>query len=559
MTYETNKHRAEGRPRGLVATADGAARRPLHADELPNFHLTMRHHTSMVRFVQESVFRELRRLADWFSAGPQQPSFHIERIAQRLGAVAIPLLGRELRQEAPWRQEAARNALAALSAQGPALRARVTAELRAITNGAATDDAKVVALGLLSELGEPADVRFADPKAIRVRSAIALASHLETAADLAGAADLMVRQFAAGDVVRLLEVMADAAPNAAHRLATELGLRLDVSGDFRDRIALVVAAIDPTGGNPRPAGRAVGDPTPRESASRIDPRLVAETVAPSQPPGERVHAAVLVDAAARRVVIACRKIAGERRFRRWAVLIGASGRIEECVHEDDAGPDGNAASLIAKLCADGFRVASTELAHAHEVVAAAARLTAESTHALPSPYYLGRDLLDLAGAHLDARGRADPSPAAIARAIELCAAGDHARAQPLLERCDPDNPDAAAALAALLLAQHRPAAALAALERALAAEPDWPLHHWNLAVALHQLGDASGCYHALQRFIATSAVPTGLIADPDQPIRLGCAARMISDLERTARLTGSSLRRRPRPRVARKKRSSVSS
>ena len=487
----------------------------------------------MVWFVQEAEFQELRRLADWFSAGPQQPSFHIERIVQRLGAVAIPLLGRELRREAPWRQEAARNALATLSAQGPALRARVTAELQAITNGAATDDAKVIALGLLSELGEPAEVRFADPKAIRVRSAIALASHLETAADLASAADLMMHQFAAGDVVRLLEVMADAAPNAAHRLATELGLRLDVPGDLRDRIALLVAAIAP--------------------------RLVAEPVAPSQPPGERVEAAVLVDATARRVVIACRNVAGERRCRRWAVLIGASGRIEECVHEDDAGPDGNASSLMAKLCAEGCRVASTELAHAREVVAAAARLTAESTHTLPSPYYLGRDLLDLAGAHLDARGRADPAPAAIARAIELVAAGDHARAQPLLERCDPDNPDAAAALAALLLAQHRPAAALAALERALAAEPDWPLHHWNLAVALHQLGDAPGCYHALQRFIATSAVPTGLIADPDQPTRLGCAARMISDLERTARLSGSSLRRRPPPRGARKKRSSVSS
>ena len=450
---------------------------------------------------------------------------------QRLGATAIPLLERELRQAAPWRLAAARDAFEALAAQGPALRARVTTSLHAIATGAATDEAKVIALGLLSQLGEHADVRFADPGAIRARSAIALASHLETAADLAGAADLMVHQLAAGDLVRLLEAMADAAPEAAHRLATELGLRLDVPGDLRERIAVMAAALAP--------------------------RLVAEA-APSPPPVELVQAAILVDAAARRLVIACRPLAGGLRFRRWAVLIDASGRIEDCLHEDDAGPDVDAASLTAKLCAEGYRVVTTELAHAHKVVAAAARLTAESTHALPPPYYLGRDLLDLGDAHLGPSDRAATSPAAIARATELVAAGDHARAQPLLERCDPDNPDAAAALAALLLAQRRPAAALAALERALTAEPDWPLHHWNLAVAFQQLGDASGNYHALQRFVATSAAPTGLRADPDQPVRIRCAERMIADLERTARLTGTSLRRRPRPRIPRKKRSSVS-
>jgi predicted Zn-dependent protease len=131
------------------------------------------------------------------------------------------------------------------------------------------------------------------------------------------------------------------------------------------------------------------------------------------------------------------------------------------------------------------------------------------------------------------------------------AAGDHARALPLLERCDPANPDAAAALAAVLLAQHRPAAALTALDRALAAEPDWPLHHWNRAAALHQLGDARGCYHALRRFVATSAIPSGLFADPEQPARVGCAERMLAELERTARLTGTPLRRRAKPRANR--------
>lgn len=439
-------------------------------------------------------------------------------MVRRLGATAVPLLGRELRSADPWRREAARDALEAIAAHSAPARARVTAELHAITSGAVPDEAKVVALGLLSELGEHADARFADPAAIRVRSAIALAAHLETAADLAGAADLMMQQLEADDIAQMLEVMADAAPGAAHRLAAELLQRLDVTGALRDRIALLVAGMAP--------------PRAPDAAPQVGEELA--------------RAVVLVDAAARLVVIATRRIAGERRSRRWAVLIGASGRIEDCLHEEDAGPGGDASALVAELCADGYRVASTELDHAHEVVAAAARRTAEATRALPSAYYLGRDLLDLAGAHLGERARPDGVAAVLARAVELVAAGDHARAVPLLERCDPELPEAAAALAAILLAQQRPAAALVALDRALAAEPEWPLHHWNLAVALHQLGDARGCYHALRRFVATSAAPSGLTGDPEQPARLRRAERMLAELERAARLTGRSLRRRPR-------------
>ncbi|HET7502915.1 MAG TPA: tetratricopeptide repeat protein [Kofleriaceae bacterium] len=481
--------------------------------------------------MHEAAFRDLRKLADWLSTSPERPSPAIDRIVKRLGATAVPLLGRQLRSMDPRQREAARDVLATIAVQGAAARARVTAELRALIATDVPDEAKVVALGLMSELGEHADARFADPTAIRVRSAIALASQLETPADLAGAADLMVHELSPDDIVRMLEVMGEAAPGAAHRLAGELVVRLDLPVEMRDRIALTIATLAP--------------------GSAVEP--------PREPPRpEPVHAAVLVDAAARLVVIAsCKDSRGQRsrRWRRWAVLIGASGRIDDVLHEDDAGPDGDTASLSATLCADGYRVASTEPHEAREVVAAAARRTAEASGALPSPYYLGRDLLELGDAHLGARRPARPATAALAHAIELVAAGDHDRALPLLEAADPDSPDAAAALAAVLLARNQPSRALAAVSRALAAEPDWPLHHWNLAAALHQLGDARGCYHALCRFVATSATPSGLFADPDQPARVGRAERMIAQLERTARLTGRSLKRRTR---ARKKRGSAS-
>src|SRR5262249_11154982 len=112
------------------------------------------------------------------------------------------------------------------------------------------------------------------------------------------------------------------------------------------------------------------------------------------------------------------------------------------------GPHGDAAALCAELCADGYRVASRDVDHARDVVATAARLTGESTRVLPSPYYLGRDLLGLTDAHVGGRGLGDPASAALARAIELVAAGDHARAVAMLAHCAPGQPDADAALAA---------------------------------------------------------------------------------------------------------------
>lgn len=470
----------------------------------------------------DGAFGDLRKLAEWFAASPSAFWSRIERITRRLGVTAVPLLGRELRSADPRRRDAARDALAFLARAGededdPAqarIRERVIGELRGVATDATADDAKVCALGLLAELGEHATARFADPPAMRRRSALALAARLDTPADVASAADLMIRQLDEVDLVQMLEILVEEAPSAAHRLATELGARLDLPVELRQRIGALVEAIAPV------------TPLPRR-------------------PARGTQAAVLVDAAARLVVVASRKISGERRWRRWAVLIGASGRIDDCLHEDDAG---DAAALIDSLCADGYRIASTELSRARAVVAGAARMTAQEPERLSSPYYLGRDLLDLGDAHLAGRGRGDAASHALGRAVELLAEGDATRARALLERCDPDNPDVAGALAACLLAQGDPAGAAEHLSRALVAEPEWPLHHWNLAIALRRIEDDAGCYQALRRFIATSAAPSGLFGDPDQPGRVACAERMLAELERTARLTGRAVIKRGRSR-----------
>ena len=484
--------------------------------------------------MEDSAFVGLRRLSDWFAtlgAGGGRSALSIERLVQRLGPVCVPLLGRELASREPRRREAARAALASLGAASSPVRARAIAELQRIAAGDVDDDGKVCALGLLAELGERGAARFTDPSAIQRRSALALAAQLDGASEIAAAADMMVNQLPGDDLVRLLAVVADASPGAAHRLASELAARLDLDPEQRERIAEVALACDPPAEVPRRA------PRPTHVAVLVD-----HTAPPFGGAAGRAHVPT-GEAAARLVVVATRKLPGERRWRRWAVLIDQQGRIEDCVHEDQAIDD--AAPLVASLVADGYRVATSDLEHARAVIASAARGSRE----LPSAYYLGRDLLDLGEAHLGGRTHAHPTSTTLGRAVELIEAGEHARAQTLLARCELAQPDAAAAAAACAFAASQPGDAIAHLARALEAEPDWPLHHWNLAAACHQLGDAAGCYRALCQFLATSARPTGLYADPDQPSRVALASRLVDELERASRLSGTPL---PRPRRKRR-------
>ena len=468
----------------------------------------------------ESAFVDLRRLADWFDSlrGHGVRGGHrvgIDRVVQRLGVRSIPLLGRELCSREVARREAARDALAEL-AKDPATRSRVLIELRRIAASPHShDEAKVAALGLLAEHGERAPARFSDPSAIQRRSALALAASLDNEADVAAAADMMIQQLGTPEITHLIEVMVDASRGAAYHLAVELCARLDLDADTRERIAEVALG----GSAPLPVVRGAQRPT---------------------------QVAVLVDGNNRVVVAASRKV-GMRRWRRWAVLIGAHGAIDDCVHDDRNGAgssESDHATLVARLIADGYHVASTELERARGIVAAAARLTTdmpETGARLTSAYYLGRDLLDLGEAHLGGRAHAHPTSTTLGRAVELIADGDIPRAQVLLARCA-ESADLAAATAACLLAQKRPTDALPHLVRAVELEPEFPLHHWNLAAVLHQLGDAPACYSALQRFLSTSETPTGLFADPDQPARVTAATRLCAELERTSRLAGVPLR-----------------
>jgi len=153
----------------------------------------------------ESAFADLRKLSDWLASSPTRSSQLIERLVQRLGSTAIPLLGRELRSMDRRRREASRTALADLAADD-AIRSRVIAELRSITGSEiGGDEIKVCAL-VCSRSSASVGPRGSP---IRPRSSIAPRSHSrarsDSEADVASAADLMVRQLDEDDMVQMLE------------------------------------------------------------------------------------------------------------------------------------------------------------------------------------------------------------------------------------------------------------------------------------------------------------------------------------------------------------------
>jgi hypothetical protein len=504
----------------------------------------------MVMEMEGASFRDLRRLADWLaatgrgaiqSAGATLGPTRLTELLTRLDTAAVPLLGRAVRDGRS--RDAARHALAALASFRAAARDRVIAELVAITEDPLIgDDAKLCAVGLLAELGERGAARFADPRAARHRCALALAQQLDTPAQLARAVDLMLERLEDTEIADMVDAMAEVATPMASRVAAELCCRLDASIDLVAIVAAVAPIDTPRCHSAARRGHSAalrGPAKPDLAITRAQPRTAARPA----------RATVLVDAAARLVVVAT------RRGRRWAVLIGAAGEIDSCEYAE--GGDADAAPLVDALVGEGYRAATTDAAHARAIVAAAAQLTAGvRPDALASAYYLGRDLLDLGDAHMDGRPRVAVVAMTLGRAVELIAAGEHARALAVLRalgaRCDTNDPDVAAATASCFVAQGCHAEALPHLVAACDADRAWPLHHWNLAASLHAVGDAEGCCVALRGFVAASETPTAVDGDPDQPARIDLARRLLAARERADRAgPHGGKRRRRRARASR--------
>lgn len=441
--------------------------------------------------------------------------------ARVLGATAVPLCAREL--AATTSSDRRTWAVTLLRTLAETAGDRVRAALREVAAGAATDDAKLAALGLLAELGdETTTASFADPDRIHQQSLLRFATQLDTAADVASAADLLVSRLEPEEIIEFIESFAEASPDGARRLADELCARVDLDVSARSELVRVAAPLRLT--CPPPVARPLGRPALLVGLRHHDGRIVI-AVARRSPP-----------------------LAGEGRSsaRRWrflCVLCDAAGSISDVHYRDDATLAVLREEVVDPLEAAGYARFSVTGAAARRLVGAAARRTVSSGRTLSSAYYLGRDLLGITDGHV-VGGRAGEPAALLGRAVDLLAAGESARARPLLEHCvaiAPDDAEAASSLGLCLLAQGDVTGAVRHLQRAAWLEPAWPLHHWNVAAAAHRAGDLAICAEALREFLVRadepSIAPLAGAVDPGHVRRVALARRFVADHARLEQAT----------------------
>jgi hypothetical protein len=486
---------------------------------------------------KDRTFSQLRRLAASFDeARSAARDRAVMKLAAELGAIAVPCCARELAGGVPVRRSWARALLGAIANGASATAAsfgsvtrggpgedRVRRAVRELLAGDAPDDAKIDALALLADLGDATmPACFSDPAAIQRRSVEELAGHLGSVEDVASAAALVAEGLEPPAIVELVEGLSEVAPAAAQRLVDELAARVDVDPMLRGELQRVIVPL------------VLREPAERAPHITLRPALV------------EIHRH---DGGSAVIAIA-RRVPGQRRWRAFSVLVDDGGALVDAWYDADCPPRKVSGEVLAPLASQGFTGGAVSPAIARRQVAEAAQRAVSLGRGLPAGYYLGRDLLDLGDAHLAGRPEPDEIATALGRGVDLLAAGDAARARPLLEHCAeraPDDALVASSLGLCLSALGDRDGAHVWLDRAARLEPSWPLHHWNLAAAAHQAGHLDACYVAMQAFVTTSDRSPQVDLE-----RVLQAKHIIAEHERICRLHGRRLprtRRRTRARA----------
>jgi len=428
----------------------------------------------------------------------------VHRLGRELGSTSVPLLLRKLAARDEREVRLAQELLRLAGAVEAASRARVTDSLRGLA--AAPDEAlRKRAAALLGEIGDSEEQTAADdPSSMRDRSLRELARCLDTAAEVARAADLLVVQLDDEELLSFLDDFAASEAPRAAALIDELLVRDDLDERTRSELRRLRAPLRTPHKTTRPAARAT---------VRV---------------GEHEDGRCVIVGTVRRD--------GSRpvRYRSLWAVIDEAGQLVDAGYCSELTGGAVQRDLIAPMREEGFEVerAATRLGRTRLI--AATRATIAAGGELPSDFYLGRDIFGMRDEHWTHGRDADGDlTALLARAIDLQSIGEHARAKPLFERyvaCRPDDAEGLANLGVCLMEMGEVADACEHLGRATQLDPEEALHHWNLAAAAHRAGQLGRCYLALKDYIANAD------ARGDAGERLQSALASIAEYERIARL-----------------------
>jgi Flp pilus assembly protein TadD len=437
----------------------------------------------------------------------------VRRLVVELGATAVPALVRQLCggrvTSAGW----AAALLEELAERPDGPRLRVAAALRAAAAEATVNEpARMRVLSLLARIGVelPATVTIPNLFTLRDRSLRELASSLDSAAEVARAADLLVTQLDDDDLLDFCDDFVTREPASAAALLDEMLGRDDVGEQTRGELRRLRA---PLAVGPRShAGRGPGGRPMVQGGRHRDGRhvLVAVTPRPGVP----------------------------RRYRALVAVIGKAGLLEAVTYQPELTLGALQRNVVAPLRTAGFALRRATLRLAASRIAVAARAARADARKLPSDFYLGRDIVGLTSEHLGAGPPSSHHAALLSRALDLLAAGEQAQARPLLLRyvaLRPEDPEGCANLGVCLLGLGAAGEALTHLRRAIWLEPQGSLHFWNLAAAHHARGDLGGCYLALTDYVDRN--DTSARAEERQRV----AAGFLAEYDRLARVAHTNV------------------
>jgi tetratricopeptide (TPR) repeat protein len=306
---------------------------------------------------------KLRALRDSFAlpAGEKRAV----RLAEELGRTAVPLLSRMLRSPERPEAERAYRVMARLGGD------RVVDEARALACDPGTGgDTRSLALALLAQLGAdpPPDVAVEDVEALRDASVRDLVGALVEPADVARAADLILEEVPAAELVDFVTDLAEVGGSDVSPVVDELLLRDDVAAE-------AAASL-------------------RSLRQRLgDGAAPAKVPCPAR---RRMWSAARADGA--RAVLVTSRLGDRRpaRLRAMTAIVDAGGKLASVRYEPELAPRGGVKRLQHALIAAGYLPCAT-----HSVDEAARRVgdAARATRPLPRGYYLGRDLLGLSDEH----------------------------------------------------------------------------------------------------------------------------------------------------------------
>ncbi|WP_096058652.1 tetratricopeptide repeat protein [Haliangium ochraceum] len=488
------------------------------------------------------AFVKLRHLARSFEAvaaaepPDDEGGRRVLRVADSLGPLALPICLRELGASSDARAQWAATLLVRLGQQ-PELARRLASELRALAVQAPESSAGQRAGRLLDALGGDEDSDQVDEEAPAAESlssfeALLAADDLSDAtlaagvgphsrADVARAAERLMRDFDGEVVVAFVDTLAENQPLEAGRLIDELLLRDDL--DLTCRHAL----------------QRVGAPLERSA-----PPLSAELSAAAE-------AAVRIGhhgSGRSVVVISCPEpSAGKRRRKRRMLCLGvtAEGVVGEGLYAAALSATRIERELLTPLRRRGYRFSKSSLASATALVTEAARSSVMLGRTLPRAFYLGRDLVGIYDEHVTGLRSADPHGPLLEHGLERLARGEAERARPVFERYikrRPESGEGRAALARCLVQLGALEEARGELLRAIALDADNPLHHWNLAAIAHRQERSGGCYLALRDYL--DMIGDGAFDAGRGPCdeRRRTAERFVAEYERVAAIEYSSTR-----------------